>query len=378
MTIYRYVAFNRRGKEEKGIVDANSPAAARKSLRGQGLFVRSLAEDTEKKDRDLFPALTKFLYRVPRKDVGLFVRQLGTLIEAGIPLDRSLSNIIEQTENEYLKKALIEMKADIVEGESLSDAMRKQGAIFPAVYWNLVSVGEKTGTYEKALIRLADLEEANQAMRSKVVTALTYPAIMIVLLTGIVLFLLAFVFPQIKSLFDQLPNATLPLITRMVFAVSDFVTSWLVILPIAAAALSAFVFQKWRVTPEGRRKWERFQFKIPIIGVLRRKAILASFTRNLGVMLENRVPLIVSLQVVSGIVDHAIFSDETTAAIERIKEGSRISDAFRDSIVMNQMVLGMLSAGEASDRISDMVGRIADIMDGELDATMPSTGGSAI
>lgn len=369
MPIFRYVALNRKGKEEKGIIDAPGAATARKNLRVKGLYVRNLTQDREKKERELFPFLTKFLYRVPRKDVGLFVRQLGTLLDAGLPLDRSLSSISETVENEYLKKAIIEIRAGIVEGETLSDAMQKHPAIFPPVYHHLVSVGEKTGAYEQALLRLADLEDANQELQNKVLTAAFYPLIMLFLLGGIMLFMLGVVFPKIQALFAQV-KAELPFITKLVIGMSNFVASGkILILAIVIVGLY-FLFNHWKNTPEGRIIWERFVMRVPLIGSITKKVLLTRFTRNLGVMLENRVPLIAALQVVSKIVNHGIFTAEIQLAIDKIKEGTKISDAFRQSVIVNQMTLGMLNAGELSDTVPQMVSKIADVLDNELDSSI--------
>ena len=141
MALFQYVAFSRAGKEEKGIVDAPSIQAARNKLKTKGLYVRVIKEDNVKKEKELFPFLAKIVYRIPRKEIGLFVRQLGTLIGAGIPLDRSLSNIIDQTENQNFKKVVIEMKASITEGASLSQSMEKHPDVFPKQFPSLISVG---------------------------------------------------------------------------------------------------------------------------------------------------------------------------------------------------------------------------------------------
>ncbi len=369
MAIYSYVALNRKGKQEKGIVDATNPAAARRQLKGKGLYVKSIAEDQEKKDRELFPFLTKLLYRVPRRDVGLVARQLGTLLSAGLPIERSLANIIEQTENIYLKKSLIEIRAAVVGGMSLAESMEQHPAIFPTLYHNLVRVGEKTGTFEQALLRLADLEDANQALKNKVTTAMFYPLIMLTLLGGIMIFLLAVVFPQIQALFVQM-NAELPLITRIVMGVSNMLTSWRIILPFIVFGGGGYFFQRWKSSPDGRRTWEALLLKQPFLGSMLRKVILARFSRNLGVMLQSRVELIVARHVVAQVVDHSIFSQEIEEAITKIKEGAKITDAFRDSVIMTQMVMGMLSAGEVSDRVPEMVGKIADIMDDDVESSV--------
>lgn len=369
MPVFRYTAVNRKGQNEKGIIDAQSAASARQMLRARGLIVRQLAEDEEKRDRELFPFLSRFLYRVPRKDVALFVRQLGTLLDAGIPLDRSLQNIIEQTENQYLKKALIEIRGDIVEGESLSKALAKHGAIFPDMYKNLVAVGEQTGTYEKALLRLADLEEANLRIKNKVLSALFYPLILIGILGLLLVFLMSVVIPQMQELFVTL-NAELPLITRIVIGVSGlFAFPWILMFPVLIGT-AALGMHAWLSKPEGRQQFEQLVLSTPVLGNLIQKVLLARFSRNLGVMLESRVSLIVALQVTARVVNHSIFSAEILQAIDRIREGSSLTEAFRDSVVMTQMVRGMLAAGEATDRVAPMIVKLADILEDEVDASV--------
>lgn len=369
MPVFRYTAVNRKGKNEKGIIDATTATSARQTLRSRGLIVRQLSEDEEKRDRELFPFLAKILYRVPRKDVSLFVRQLGTLLDAGIPLDRSLQNIIEQTENPYLKKALIEIRGDIIEGESLSQALAKHSAIFPDMYTNLVSVGEQTGTYEKALLRLADLEEANLRMQNKVLSALFYPMILIVILGIVMVFLMTVVIPQIQELFATL-NAELPLLTRAVIAASKLFTFPWILIPFLLIGGGVVGFQKWVSKPAGKRQLEELVLRTPLLGTLIQKSLLARFARNLGVMLESRVSLIVALQVTARVVNHSIFSGEILQAIDRIREGSGITDGFRDSVVLTQMVRGMLAAGEATDRVAPMIVKLADILEDEVDATV--------
>lgn len=369
MPIYRYTALDKKGKQIKGILDAPSPNQARRILRQQNLFVKILEEDIEKRERELFPFLAKFIYKISRRDVALFVRELGTLLDAGIPLDRSLQNIIEQTENLYLKKAIIQIRSDILEGDSLSKAIRKHPQIFPEIYPNLIEVGEQTGTYERSLLRLADLEESNIKLKNKVITALFYPVIMLFFLGGIMIFLLSVVIPQIQEMFIQL-NVELPLITKIVIGISNLFISWRILLIFPFFLIIYYYFSKWYRTKEGRIKVEAFLLKIPLLGSLLRKVVLARFSRNLGVMLENKVSLINALNIVSKIVNHKIFEQEILKAIERIKEGNKISEAFSDSIILTYMIKGMLSAGESSDSLANMVLKIADILDEEVDSTI--------
>lgn len=240
MPLFTYVAFNRKGKEEKNIIDAPNLQAARNKLKAKGLYVRSIQEDREKEERELFPFLSKLLYRIPRKDVGLFCKQLGTLIGAGIPLDKCLLSIIDQVENIYFKKVLIEMRADITEGMSLSESMKKHKTVFPDQYPSLISVGESTGNYENTLHRLAELEEKSSELKSKVQVAMIYPMIMGLLSLGVSIFLLVVVIPQIEQLFASF-DAKLPLLTRGVIFLSYVLTNyWFFILGAIAAGLLSF------------------------------------------------------------------------------------------------------------------------------------------
>lgn len=368
MAIYSYVAFNKKGKEEKGIIDAASLQAARSKLKNKGLYVRSISEDSERKDRELFPFLAKYLYRIPRKEVGLFSRQLATLLGAGIPLDKSLSSIVEQTENQNFRKVITGMQANITEGSSLSEAMKKHPDVFPSQFPSLVAVGEKTGDYEATLTRLAELEEKSSELKAKLQVAMVYPFIMGSLSIFVTIFLLTVVIPQIQELFLQF-DAKLPLITRIVIGVSDFLIGfWWLILTLGFGGIVGFIYYK--NTPKGKRNWDEFVLKIPILGSLARKVLVSSFARNIGILLSNRVPLITTLVIVEKIVDHSIFGEEIKNAVEKIKEGEKLSSSFGGSVILPQMVLGMISAGEVSDRVPEMMNKLADIYDSEVDTAI--------
>ncbi|EMY68769.1 type II secretion system F family protein [Leptospira vanthielii] len=370
MPLFTYVAFNRKGKEEKNIIDAVNLQAARNKLKAKGLYVRSIQEDREKEERELFPFLSKLLYRIPRKDVGLFCKQLGTLIGAGIPLDKCLLSIIDQVENIYFKKVLIEMRADITEGMSLSESMKKHKTVFPDQYPSLISVGESTGNYEDTLHRLAELEEKSSELKSKVQVAMIYPMIMGLLSLGVSIFLLVVVIPQIEQLFASF-DAKLPLLTRGVIFLSYILTNyWFFILGAIAGGLLGFM--KWKSSGEGKKTWDKFLLRLPVIGTLLRKILVSNFARNLSILLMNRVPLIVSLNIVSDVVGHTVFKEEIESAIIKIKEGGKLSDSLQGSQVLPQMVLGMLSAGEASDKVPEMMNKLSEIYESEVDTAIKS------
>lgn len=370
MALYAYIAFNKTGKEVKDIIEANNLQAARTKLKQKGLYVKSIKEDEEKKDRELLPFIAKFLYSVPRKQVVMFIRQLGTLIGAGIPLDKSLNNISEQVENRNLKKIIIDIRASITEGQSLSQAMTKYPDVFPNQYPSLISVGEKTGEYENTLLRLSDLEEASLDMKAKVQTAMVYPFIMGLVSSAVAIFLLVFVVPQIQDMYQQF-GAELPFITKFVLAISNILTNfwWLLI---AVAVGGGIGFSTWKNSPNGKRIFDTYFIKIPIFGKLTRKVLVSNFARNLGVLLTNRVSLLTALTIVSNVVNHYIFQTEITSAIDKIKEGEKLSSAFQNSTVLPPMVLGMIAAGEISDTVPQMMNKLADIYDKEVDTTIKS------
>ncbi len=370
MALYQYIALSKAGKEDKGIVDAANIQVARNKLKNKGLYVRTIKEDTEKKERELFPFLSKLVYRIPRKEVGMFVRQLGTLIGAGIPLDRSLSNIIDQTENKNFKKVVIEMKAAITEGSSLSQSMEKHPDVFPKQFPSLISVGEKTGEYEKTLMRLAELEEASSELKSKVQVAMVYPFIMGLLSLVVAIFLLTIVIPQIQELFTQF-DAELPLITRIVIGISSAIINywWLMI---GSVFGGIYFFIRFKNSKNGRPKWDRFVLKIPIFGSLIKKVLVSGFARNLSVLLANRVNLITSLDIVSVAVSNHVFESEIRSAISKIKEGGKLSDSLQGSLILSPMVIGMISAGEVSDTVPQMMSKLADIFDSEVNNAIKS------
>ncbi len=370
MPLFTYIAFNKKGREEKGIVDANNIQGARTKLKAKGLYVKSIQEDREKQERELFPILSKILYRIPRRDVGILAKQLGTLLGAGIPLDKSLASIIDQTENIYLRKVVIQMKADITEGLPLSESMKKHPDVFPVQYPSLIAVGEQTGDYELTLNRLAELEEKSNELKSKVQVAMVYPFIMGSLSVIVAIFLLTVVIPQIQELFDQF-DAELPLITRIVIGLSYALTHywWAMILTIGISIYSLIRFKN---SEGGRKKWDAFILQVPIIGGLTKKVMISSFSRSLSVLLLNRVPLITSLQIVGKIVDNQVFLSEIELAIERVKEGGKLSESFQNSLVLPQMVIGMVAAGEVSDKVPQMMDKLSEIYEGEVENTIKS------
>jgi len=220
------------------------------------------------------------------------------------------------------------------------------------------------------LNRLAELEEKSSELKSKVQVAMVYPFIMGSLSVIVAIFLLTVVIPQIQELFDQF-DAELPLITRIVIGLSYALTNywWAMLMTIFG---STYIFIRYKNTEVGRKNWESFLLRVPIIGGLTKKVMISSFARSLSVLLLNRVPLITSLQIVGKIVDNKIFLAEIDSAIEKVKEGGKLSESFQNSQVLPQMVIGMVAAGEVSDKVPQMMDKLSEIYEGEVENTIKS------
>lgn len=368
MPIYKYKAFTDTGKNIEGELEAASYTAAQRKLKSQNYYVKEIEEDTAKRDRSIFPFLSKLFYRIPRKDIGVFVRSLGTLLGANIPLDTAITDVWEQTGNRYLKNIVAEMKAGIIEGKTLSAVFGEHKDIFPPVYESMIRVGEATGSYEEILNRLADMEEKNADLKNKGFNALFYPIIMVVISIGVVLFLLTFVVPMIEEIFINM-NAELPFITRFVLGVSDFLEKFLPII-ILLVFTGIFFLYRYIETDEGRMKKDTIILKIPYFGDLFRKIIVNRFAQNLGALLSSNVPLLTSIEIVADTVGNELFKKELKDSIDDIKEGSSFKDSIKNSKILPHLVRGMIAAGESTDRISELLLKVAVMMESEVDISI--------
>ena len=261
------------------------------------------------------------------------------------------------------------MKEDVVGGKSLSEAIGEHESVFPPVYKSMIQVGEATGSYEKTLNRLAELEEKNADLKNKAITALVYPGIMFLVSIAVVIFLLTSVIPQIETLFASFEGAELPFATRFVLGISSiFRKYWYLLILLSLGGFIAF--QSWQQTEKGRIKWDTYRLKMPLLGKVQSKIIISRFSRNLGILLDSNVPLLNALEIVGNTVGNALFHREISVAIQDIKEGSSLKEALKESIILTHMVKGMMSAGEASDRLSEVLNKVADIMEAEVDTSV--------
>jgi len=359
MSVYEYVALDERGRERKGFVDAPGAAAARQQLREDGIYPVEIHPAREKKSSALTGLLEiGFLQKVSAKEVSIFTRQLSTLLGAGIPLVPSFSVLLAQTRNPLLQKILAEIRADLNEGKSLTAGMENFPRVFPPFYINMVKAGEASGTINLVLERLADFSENQQALISKIRSALAYPLIMLLVGSLVIFLLMTFVVPKITGIFTDMKQ-TLPLITVILIAVSDFLKSfWWLIFLIILAGVAAFKYLT-AGTGKGRRFWDAARLKAPVWGSVNLKIALARFSRTLATLLQSGVPLLAALEIVRNVVNNRVIGEVIAKAAKDVEEGQSLAAPLAASSLFPPMVTEMIAVGEQSGSLEKMLNRIA-------------------
>ena len=371
MPVFEYKALDASGKRVKGIIDADNPRVARLKLKAGGVFPTDISEETSDEtplsSKEL--KFSKVFQRIKAQEITIMTRQLSTLIGAGLPLLGSLTALIEQVDNASLKKVITEVREDVTKGVSLADAMASHPRVFPAIYVNMVRAGETSGTLEDILLRLADFSENQMRLRNKVWAALIYPILMVFVGGGVVAFLLAFVIPTISEIFREMQQA-LPLPTVLLISVSDFIRGfwWAILLCIALLVLGINGYI--RRSEAGRLMYDRLKLKTPLLGNLVIKTALSRFSRTLGILLKSGIPLLVSLDIVKNVVNNKVLSQAIESTREDVREGEDIAGPLKRAQVFPPLVIHMISAGEKSGELEDMLLRVADSYENEVETTV--------
>jgi general secretion pathway protein F len=359
MSVFEYVALDEKGRERKGFVDAAGASVARQQLREEGIYPVSISPAREKKSVSLSSVLeVGFLRKVSAKEASIFTRQLSTLISAGIPLVPSFSVLLAQTKNPALQKILAQIRADLNEGKSLTTGMENFPSVFTPLYINMVKAGEASGTINLVLERLADFSESQQALMSKIRSALAYPLIMLLVGSLVIFLLMTFVVPKITGIFTDMKQ-TLPLITVILIAVSNFLKSfWWLIFLLILAGIAAFKYLT-AVTQTGHRFWDSFRLKAPVWGSVNLKIVIARFSRTLATLLQSGVPLLTAMEIVRNVVDNIVIGETIARAAKEVEEGQSLATPLAASGLFPPMVTEMIAVGEQTGSLEKMLNRIA-------------------
>ena len=346
------------GKVVKGTISAETEQIAGHLLLDQGYIPQSLTEEGQ----GLFGSKG----RVTAKDRVMFTRQLSTLIGAGLPLATSLRTVAEQTETKAMKSIVEEILIHVESGKPLHEAFAGYPDVFNGVYLALIQAGETSGTLDLALKRLADQEEKDAAMMSKIRGALVYPAIILVVIIGVLAFMMIMVVPQVKNLYEDM-GETLPGLTQFLVGITDFFGQfwWLVAMIIMGIAVGCWYAVKR--TPVGRKVADTIKIDMPLFGALFRKLYVSRFARTAEMMLATGVPKLDSIKIAIGAVSNTVVEEEYSKSLEIIKGGKALSESLRDREYMLPLVPQMASIGEESGQIDEMLGKAAQVYENELD-----------
>jgi general secretion pathway protein F len=371
MPVYEYVALDLGGRRRKGIVDAGSIAAARQKLRETEVFPVEIVEAADRKRDETARrgGAIHFFKRVGLRELALMTRQLATLIGAGLPLVPSLAALVAQIRHPVLKTTLAQIKDEVNEGMSLTQSMSHFPEVFPPFYINMVRAGEASGTINLVLDRLADFNESQQALRTKIRSALAYPLFMFFIGSGVLFFLVTFVVPNITNIFREM-HQTLPGITVFLLVVSGFLKDfwWIIALILVTTIVGLRYFI--RKTEQGRHLWDRIKITVPLIGPLNRKIAVARFSRTLGTLLQSGVPLLAALEIAKNVVNNLMIAEQIRSAAKDVEEGASLSAPLSRNNFFPPIAVEMITVGEQSGNMEAMLFRIADSYEKEVEANV--------
>ncbi len=354
---FLWEGMDKRGKKVKGQMQAGGVAMINSQLRRQGITVTKV-----KKQSTLFNTAKK----ITEKDVTLFTRQLATMMKAGVPLLQSFEIVARGHSNPSMQRLLMEIKAEIEKGSSLTQAFSRHPLYFDALFCNLVGAGEAAGILEGVLDRLAIYKEKILAIKGKIKSALFYPISIIVVAFVITAIIMIFVIPAFKELFSSF-GADLPAPTLIVMAMSDvFVEWWWAIFGVIGGGIYGF-FQAWKRSRKMQMVMDRLMLKLPIFGPVIEKATVARWTRTLSTMFAAGVPLVEALDSVGGASGNQVFVEGTQKIRSEVATGTALTLAMQNSGLFSNMVLQMTAIGEESGSLDSMLGKVADFYEAEVD-----------
>jgi len=377
MPIFQYTAMDASGKEQKGQHEAASEEAVASFLKEQGMFptsIKPLAKGAKaKKEKAKGPAAAKGLsinlgpVVMKGKDLTVFTRQLAILLDAGLPLIRSLKTLERQAKNPSVKTILGKVAASVEGGSTFSEALAQHPKSFDKLYLNMIRAGEAAGKLELILTRLAGFREKAAKIAGKVKSAMVYPAIVLTIAIGITIFLMIFIVPKFEVMFtEMLDGAQLPAITRFVMGISRWLKDNIIIAIVIVVVLviaTKFLLK----TEKGRFYFDKGIYNAPVIGLLISRTAISKFSRTLGTLMGSGVPVLNALQIVRDTAGNELVSKAVQQVHDAVKEGEPMAPPLQSTKIFPDMVISMIEVGEETGKLPDMLEKIADTYDEEVD-----------
>jgi type IV pilus assembly protein PilC len=361
MPIFTYRGRARGGRLITGQVEANTPLAVAAQLRQRRVMATSVREKPE----PLRLKIPGFGGRVKDKDLTVFTRQIATMINAGLPLVQSLEVLASQQPNKQFQRILTKIREDVEEGSTFAASLKQHPTVFTPLYMSMVEAGEAGGFLDTVLNRLAGYIEKSMTLRRKVKGAMIYPATIITVAVAVVIFLLIFVIPTFKALFEGF-GAALPLPTRIVLEASRLVKAHL-LAGLGTLVGAVFGVRFYYRTEKGKKVIDSLLLRLPVIGQLIRKVSVAKFTRTLGTLLSSGVPILDGLNITAKVAGNKVVEEAILKTRASIAEGKTIADPLGASGIFPPMVVQMISVGEQTGALDSMLAKIADFYDAEVD-----------
>jgi len=366
MARFRYEALDRGGKAITGEIAAEDADEVKRRLRDMGYFPSRISEAAQ--FRVAQPGQTGSRRGINTSDIVVMTRQLADMVAASLPMFRSLTVLHEQASKPALKQLIETIRTDVQEGRPLSEALARHPRHFPDLYVNMVRAGETSGHLDAVLLRLADFLEKSQRHRSQVISALLYPAVLITVAIGAVTFVLGFLMPKLAALFQELEQ-TLPLITQALLAIAGLLNKawWM----LAAAVVAVVLGLRWYAhTERGRERLDELLLRLPLLGGIWHKMAVSRLARTFGTMLGGGVPILTALEISGNAIANRPLMRAAEAVREEVRQGAPLAAALERSTVFPPLLIHMAAVGEETGQLPQMMGRVADSLDFEVDNTL--------
>ena len=374
MGAFEYTALDAAGRQHKGVLEGDTARQVRTLLREKSLLPVTVAEVAVQESRAQRAGSSfSFLKRVSITDLSLLTRQLATLVRAGLPLEEALLAVSQQTERPRVQSILLGVRARVMEGHTLAAGLADFPRVFPEIYRATVAAGEQSGHLDTVLERLADYTESREVLRQKVLGAMLYPIVLTVMSFTIVAILLAYVVPKVVQVFEN-SHARLPLMTRALVALSDLIRHYGIWCLLALIAFGV-LFVRWQRDPDNQRRVHRWLLSLPLVGKLLRGFNTARFTRTLSILTASAVPVLDALRISGEVVMSLPMRDAVSEATARVREGAPIGRSLAASRLFPPMTIHLISSGESSGKLEDMLGRAALSQERELEGLVTALTG---
>jgi len=383
MPNFHYTALDAKGEQTSGVLVTNNKDEAAQQLRAKGFYPTSIEEEgvagkkakgPAKKVRKKTGSFTNKSFgggRVKPKNLMIFTRQLATLIDSGLPLLRSLTVLHKQEPNPLLRSTIGNLADSVQGGSTFSESLATHPRVFNKLYVNMVKAGELGGVLEIVLNRLAEYQEKAQKLKNKIVSAMVYPIIVMFIAVGILVFLMIFIVPQFEAMFEDTGD-DLPMISQLVFGLSGFMLARPLIVPnvvfiFILIGFFVFFFNLWGRTKTGRGVIDIAKLRLPVFGDLQRKSAVSRFARTLGTLVTSGVPILQALNITRDTAGNVVISEAIEKVHEAVKEGESIVTPLQASGVFPNMVISMVDVGEETGQLPEMLLKVADVYDDEVD-----------